>query len=146
MRQIIFLTLLCLSVIYALRRGGEPERAVATVFIFMTISDPFVHVLTPPDYSVLDPGHFIIDLLAWFALLPIALRANRFWPLCISSLQAISLIAHVAKFLDYSIHPVAYAIMQVSSSYPLLLILVIGTFTHQKRMRENGSDRHWRLS
>jgi hypothetical protein len=144
MRLILFLTLLGVSVIYALRRGGEPERAAAVVFILMTISDPFVHALTPLSYIKLDPGHFIIDFTGWVLLLAIALRANRFWPLWVSSLQTVSLIAHIAKLLDYSIHPVGYAIMQVASSYPLLLILIIGTYNHEKRLRQSGSDRPWR--
>jgi hypothetical protein len=143
-RLILFLTLLIGSVTYALLRGGKPERAAAIVFLLMAIGDPFVHEFTPPTYTILDPGHFVIDLLAWCALLAIALRAKRFWPLWISSLQTISLIAHVTKLLDYSIHPTVYAIMQVSSSYPLLIILVIGTLNHQRRLRGSGSDPHWR--
>jgi hypothetical protein len=143
-RLVIFLTLFAISVLYALRKGGGPERAAAIIFIFMTVSDPFVHALTPPTYVKLDPGHFIIDLLGWAALLFVALSANRFWPLWVSSLQTISLIAHVTKFLDYSIHPLVYAIMQVSSFYPLLIILMIGTYNHQMRLQHKGSDPPWR--
>jgi hypothetical protein len=106
--------------------------------------DPFVHALTPVTFARLDPGHFIIDLLGWSALLVVAIRARRFWPLWVSSLQTISLIAHVTKFLDYSIHPLGYATMQVSSSYPLLIILMIGTYNHQARLQRVGSDPPWR--
>jgi hypothetical protein len=144
-RLILFLTLLAISVLYALKRGGGPERAAALVFISMTISDPFVHALTPHNYAKLDPGHFIIDFLGWCALLIIALRAERLWPLWVSSLQTISLIAHIAKFLDYSIHPFVYAIMQVASSYPLLLLLMLGTYHHQMRLRQKGNDPSWSL-
>lgn len=144
MRVFLFITLLVCSVAYALLRGGKPERAAAIIFILMAISDPFVHEFTPLTYSLLDPGHFIIDMLGWCALLAVALRAKRIWPLWVSSFQSVSLIAHITKFLDYSIHPVVYAIMQVSSSYPLLIILIIGTFNHQQRIRLNGSDPHWR--
>lgn len=144
MRLVVFLILLLTSTFYALLRGGEPERAAAVVVIAMTLSDPFVHALTPYTSADLDPGHFIIDLVGWFALLAIALKANRIWPLWVSSLQTISLIAHVAKFLDYSIHPLAYAIMQVSSSYPLLFILGIGTYKHQKRLQQIGKDPPWK--
>jgi hypothetical protein len=143
MRIVLFLFVLSFSVVYALRRGGEPERAVAIILILMAISDPLVHVVTPEKFTVLDPGHFIIDLVGWIAMLSIALRAKRFWPLCVSALQTISLIAHITKFLDYSIHPVAYGIMQVASSYPLLITLIIGTYNHQKRLRRIGSDAPW---
>lgn len=142
-RLVLFLTLLAVSLLYALRKGGGPERAAAIVFIFMTISDPFVHALTPYNYAKLDPGHFIIDLMGWCALLVIALRAERLWPLWVSSLQTISLIAHITKYLDYSIHPFVYAIMQVASSYPLLLLLILGTYNHQVRLQQSGNDRPW---
>ena len=146
MRLILFLMLLSLSIVYAIRRGGEPERAVAIILIFMTISDPFVHAITPLTYIELDPGHFIIDLGGWSACLVVALRAQRVWPLWITSLQTISLIAHVTRLVDYSVHPTAYAIMQVASSYPLLMILIIGTRNHQQRLLQNGSDPSWRSS
>jgi phosphoglycerol transferase MdoB-like AlkP superfamily enzyme len=110
----------------------------------MLISDPFVHAFTPKRFSVLDPGHFIIDILAWLAFFAIALRAQRFWILCVSSLQTISLIAHVAKLLDYSVHPTAYGIMQVASSWPLLILLIIGTFNHRARLQQNGKDPSWK--
>jgi hypothetical protein len=132
-RIVLLLFVLSFSLIYALRRGGKPERAVAIIFILMIISDPLVHVVTPKKFTALDPGHFIIDLIGWIALLGVALRA----------LQTISLIAHISKFLDYSIHPVAYGIMQVAGSYPLLIILIIGTYNHQVRLRRNGSDIPW---
>jgi hypothetical protein len=142
-RIVLLLFVLSFSLIYALRRGGEPERAVAIIFILMIISDPLVHVVTPKKFTVLDPGHFIIDLIGWIALLGVALRAHRFWPLWVSALQTISLIAHISKLLDYSIHPVAYGIMQVAGSYPLLIILTIGTYNHQARLHRNGSDIPW---
>lgn len=144
MRTTIFLALLAFSIIYALRKGGKPERAAAIVFVLMTISDPFVHALTPIQYTKLDPGHFVIDVAGWTALLAIALHARRFWPLWVSSFQTVSLVAHVVKFLDYTIHPVAYGIMQVAGSYPLLILLMIGTANHQRRLAVNGSDPHWR--
>ena len=144
MRTTIFLVLLVLSIAYALKKGGAPERAAALVFVLMTISDPFVHALTPMQYTAIDPGHFGIDLAGWGALLVIALRARRFWPLWVSSFQTVSLVAHVVKFLDYTIHPVAYGAMQVAGSYPLLILLMIGTFNHQKRLAKNGNDPHWR--
>lgn len=143
--RIIFASFLFLACVgYALWKGGRPERAVALTFILMIGADPFVHSLTPATYVDLDPGHFIIDFVGWAVLLYVALRALRLWPLWVSSLQTISLIAHVIKLLNYSIHPLVYAIMQVSSSYLLLTVLTIGTYCHQKTLHRIGSDLPWR--
>lgn len=142
--MIFFILLFVTSVGYALWRGGKPERAVAIILILMLSIDAFVHAITPATYAKTDPGHFVIDALGWVAFLFIALRARRMWPLWVSSLQTISLIAHITKLLNYSIPPLVYAIMQVSSSYPLLIILMIGTYAHQTRLRQTGSDPPWR--
>ncbi|WP_337658988.1 hypothetical protein [Sphingorhabdus sp. Alg231-15] len=110
----------------------------------MVVLDPFVHTFTPAEYATMDPGHFIIDFFAWTVFLAISLRARRFWPLCVVSLQTIALVGHLAKLMDVSIHPLAYMIMQVASSYPLLVTLAIGTYFHQQRLKVNGTDPSWR--
>ena len=93
----------------------------------MGVSEPAVHVFTPLEYATLDSGHLVIDLAAGIGFFAIALRAN-----------------HIAKLLDVTIHPKAYMIMQIASSYPLLVVLMIGTFYHQKRLRTIGTDMSWR--
>ncbi|ASK87017.1 hypothetical protein SPHFLASMR4Y_00225 [Sphingorhabdus sp. SMR4y] len=144
MRTLLFLVFLGAVCIYALYRGGGPERWVACIVIGMVLLDPAVHIFTPLEYTTLDPGHLVIDLAGWLGLLAIALRANRFWPLCVASLQTIALVAHATRMLDVTIHPKAYMIMQVASSYPLLVLLMIGTMFHRKRLKAFGTDRSWR--
>ncbi len=144
MRTTVFLILFGAACIYALYRGGAPERWVAVVIIGMLVLDPAVHLVTPLEYAALDPGHFVIDLAGWLALLAIALRANRFWPLWVVSLQTIAMVSHATRLLDMTIHPKAYMIMQIASSYPLLIVLMMGTYYHQKRMQIIGTDRPWR--
>lgn len=146
MRTFVFLLFLGAICIYALYRGGGPERWAASVVIAMVVLDPAVHIFTPLEYATLDPGHLVIDLAGWIGFLAIALRANRFWPLCVVSLQTISLVAHSARLLDMTIHPKAYMIMQIATSYPLLVLLLIGTYCHQQRLKAKGIDRSWRNS
>jgi len=129
---------------YALYRGGGAERWVACIVVGMVVLDPAVHIFTPLEYATLDPGHLVIDVAGWVGLLAIALRANRFWPLWVVSLQTIALVAHAARLLDVTIHPKAYMIMQIASSYPLLVLLMIGTYYHQRRLTAIGTDRSWR--
>ena len=144
MRIALYISLLVLCTIYAVWRGGAPERAIALSYFSTWILDSWVHFFTPAEYAEMDPGHFVIDLVLWIAFFAISLRANRFWPLCIVSLQTIALVAHIAKLMDVSIHPQAYYIMQVASSYPLLVTIAIGTFCHQRRLKTKGTDPSWR--
>ena len=144
MRTLVFLLFLGAICIYALYRGGGAERWVAGIVIGMVVLDPAVHIFTPLEYATLDPGHLVIDTAGWIGLLAIALRANRFWPLWVVSLQTIALVAHATRLLDVTIHPKAYMIMQIASSYPLLVLLMVGTFYHQRRLKAIGTDRSWR--
>ncbi|OAO01792.1 hypothetical protein A8B75_13620 [Sphingomonadales bacterium EhC05] len=144
MRIALYLSLLVAAILYALFRGGTPERIHAGILVGASISDTVVHMFTPAEYMVMDPGHAIIDSAAWVGFFAVALRANRFWPLWVVSLQTIAVVGHIAKLLDVSIAPLAYAIMQAASSYPLLIALMIGTYCHQKRLKANGIDPPWR--
>lgn len=146
MRVIFYLSLLAICAIYALRRGGAPEKATAIAIILMVASDPLVHFVTPTRYTRLDPGHLVIDGLALLAFLAIALRANRYWPLWVSALQLIAVVAHVARLIDVEIHKAAYGLMQVLWSYPMLILLALGTRAHQARLRRCGVDRSWSSS
>ena len=144
MRTLVFLLFLGAICIYALYRGGGAERWGAGIVIGMVVLDPAVHIFTPLEYATLDPGHLVIDTAGWIGLLAIALRANRFWPLWVVSLQTIALVTHATRLLDVTIHPKAYMIMQIASSYPLLVLLMVGTFYHQRRLKAIGTDRSWR--
>jgi hypothetical protein len=145
-RIAFFLSLFFAVTLYALFRGGAPERSVAWVYLSMWMVEQILHTLTPPEYAGMDPWHLAVALILWIAFLAIALRAKRIWPLWIVSLETIVLIAHAAKFMDVSIHPRAYLTMQVASSYPILIALAVGTYQHQRRLKANGTDPSWRKS
>tara|TARA_R110000772_G_scaffold31902_1_gene78379 strand:+ start:1166 stop:1603 length:438 start_codon:yes stop_codon:yes gene_type:complete len=144
MRIALYISLLVSCTIYAAWRGGAPERTIAISYFATWILDSSVHFFTPAEYAEMDPGHLVIDLIIWIAFFVVAMRAKRFWPLCVVSLQTIALVAHLTKLMDVSIHPQAYLIMQVASSYPLLITLAIGTYCHQRRLKANGIDLSWR--
>lgn len=143
MRIAIYLTLLAICVVYALSRGGAPERWGAAVLGGIVAIDPLVHQFIPVRYLSVDLGHLSIDAAGLLALGAIALRANRYWPLWLSALQTITVMSHVAKLIDVGIHPVAYAGMQVVWSYLMILGLALGVRAHQRRLRRNGADQSW---
>jgi hypothetical protein len=140
MRIVFFLFLFGVCVFYALWKGGKPEREAASVFLGMLLFEGIGRNYITAIYSHTDFAYFIVDLAAFVAFSAIALRANRLWPLCIAALQMIALVSHVARYMDFSIHPVAYLMMQVSSSYPSLIILAAGTWRYQQRKKKNDDD------
>ena len=107
MRIALYLSLLVAAILYALFRGGTPEKIHAGILVGASISDTVVHMFTPAEYMVMDPGHAIIDSAAWVGFFAVALRANRFWPLWVVSLQTIAVVGYIAKMLAVSTAPLA---------------------------------------
>ena len=146
LRIACFLTLLFLATLYALRKGGGPERAMAVILIAMLAADQLLHLVVPVRFTALDAGHLAIDIAAAAATLVLALAAHRFWPLAAEALQMLPLLAHFSRAVDLSVHPIAYLSMQVFASWLLPPLLFLGTWRHSKRLQIYGSDPSWRGS
>lgn len=143
LRIAIFVTLLLAALVYALRKGGGPERAVAAILISMALADQALHLFIPVEFLAVDSGHLMIDLTAAIATMVVALTAYRFWPMIAAVLQCLPLLAHTTRAIDISLHPVAYLTMQVAASWLLLPLLVVATWQHQRRLVSLGSDPSW---
>lgn len=144
MRVQLYLAGLTLVLFYAMWKGGGPERAVGWILIAMGGTTTLARLVFPPTFVHLDEVVLGSDFAALVALLLVALRASRFWPLCVCSLQIVSLVAHLARALDYSIHPKVYWLMAIGPSYPIIALLALGTWRHQRRLRLSGRDPSWR--
>lgn len=145
-RIAIFVALLLVALVYAFRKGGGPERAMATILLAMATADQLLHLFVPARFVTLDTGHLTIDIAAAAATLVLALVAYRFWPMLAASLQMLPLLAHFSRAVDISVDPAAYLTMQVAASWPLPPLLILATWRHQARMRKNGNDRSWYIS
>ena len=133
--------------VFALRKGEEPERMVATILIATILLDLANHALFgSPAFFVIDPGHLIIDSWALAGLLWVALRANRGWPLWACSGQVIVILAHLAKMVDLSLVRYGYFAM---SQLPIAIqsaALLLGTTAHLQRTDRIGRYHAWRLT
>lgn len=133
--------------LFALRRGEEPERLVSTIMIAAFGLDIANHVLFGnPTFFAVNPGHLVIDTWVMFALLWIALRANRGWPMWVCSAQIIVFLAHVAKLTELSMVRYGYYAM---TQLPLSIqatALFMGTIAHTRRSERIGRYHAWRLS
>lgn len=129
--------LLLLVVVYALKRGGRPERHVAIILLGM--------FLVNIGYAAIN-GHWTkydgipwfrvgLDFVALALVLAIALRADRWWPLWVASVQLLSVLAHLLRIVDAGLPPLAYAIME---RWPYMIAIVItgvGTYLHHRRQQ-----------
>ena len=139
----IYFAILASCCIYAALKGGPPERfgaaifALASILSFAVVSGPAAR------FGSLEVGVFVVDVSMLLALLVLALRAERFWPLWAIALHLIETAGHAVKAMDPLVIPEAYAFVLAFWSYPMLFLLVVGTWNHQERLRRNGVDRSW---
>lgn len=139
--RLAFLISLILSCGYAWRMGGEPERAGAIIILVgAVLSYPaailFGHRWHTPEYGIL-----IVDLAALVALLAIALRSDRYWPLFGAAFQLIAVITHLAMIVSPTLLPRAYSLAQPFWAYPLLVSLILGSWKRSRRISACAATR-----
>ncbi|WP_372730649.1 hypothetical protein [Novosphingobium sp.] len=132
--------------ILAFRKGGEPERLVAAVLISAAILDVFNHTLFgQPVFFLVNPGHFVIDVWSMVALMWVALRANRAWPMWVSAAQIIVVLGHVSKIVELSLVRYGYYAMTQVPLNVQAVALLAGTVAHVRRQERIGQYNAWRL-
>lgn len=137
--QIIFRVLLIGSCGYAFWRGRSDERIVAVVCLGATLASRLAFSPLAVRYTSVEFGLLLIDLAVLASFIFVALRSQRFWPLWIAGLQLTTSMAHVMKAIDEHLLPIAYGAAIALWSYPILIILAIGTWRGHRRMRLGGS-------
>lgn len=146
MRLTLILTYAALVVLFAVGRGDRPERIAGLVLITNMLGDMLNHALfLPAQFVTVDPGHLVIDGSTLVALLCIALKANRGWPLWVCAAQNIVILGHIGKLLEMRAVYRGYWAMTQIPIYLQLAFLAIGTAAHVMRTRRIGSYHPWRL-
>ena len=97
-------------------------------------------------YRNLELEIFLVDVATFLGFLFLALRADRLWPLCITALQIVGTAGHAVKLVDPQILPYAYAFALRFWGYPMILLIVLGTWNHQRRLARFGVDKSWSSS
>jgi hypothetical protein len=124
-------------------RGGAPERIGAAILIVGSLLTYAALSSTATIYRSLEVGVFLVDVATLLGFVALALRADRLWPLCITALQLVGTAGHAVKLVDPQVIPYAYAFALRFWGYPMVIILLVGTWNHQKRLARNGVDRSW---
>jgi hypothetical protein len=131
---------------YVAARGGVPERIGAAILIAGSLLTVAALSSTAKIYRSLEVGVFLVDVATLLSFVVLALRADRLWPLCVSALQLVGTAGHAVKLADPQVIPYAYAFALRFWGYPMVLVLLIGTWNHQKRLAKHGVDKSWSSS
>lgn len=146
MRQEIFFIFLLISCVYALWKGGAPERiAATTLFAGAQLSLAVVHFhqrqFLHEEYGLLATDIFIAIVLS-----VLAFTSTRWWPLLLAGLQLDGVLVHLIHFVAPNTIPIAYLDATALWSYPMVLMLLVGTWRHQRRLKYRGEDGSWKAS
>ena len=120
---------------YAMWRGRSDERVVAIACLAASLIT--YAVLSPRilRYSQVEIGVLFVDIGVLTVFTAVALQSSRFWPLWVAGLQLTTSVAHILKAVDPDLLPHAYAAAARFWSYPILLIVAIGTWRGHRRSR-----------
>jgi hypothetical protein len=133
----IFWALLLVTCGYALWRGRKYEQLSALVFLTASVVSVLARSPMHERYLTVERTDLLIDSLVLVALVAIALRSDRFWPLWAAGLQLTISMSHVLKAIQPDLLPLAYAAAERFWSYPTLIILFIGAWRqHRRRISE----------
>lgn len=143
MLPILYYSLLVVCWVYALIRGGAPERVGATILAIGSIVS--ISVVSGPAnrFGTVETGVFLADVATLVGFLILALHAERYWPLWLTAFQAIGTAGHAVKLMDPGMIREAYAFILALWSYPLLFLIALGTYRHQQRLARFGADKSW---
>jgi hypothetical protein len=132
----VYWTILLLICAYAFWRGRSDERVAAATCLAASLIQILVISPTAHRYSGVEVGVMLVDLGVLAIFVVIALQSSRFWPLWIAGLQLTTIVGHVLKAVQLNLLPLAYAGALRFWSYPILLIVAIGTWrSHQRRLQ-----------
>ena len=133
---------------FAWLRGDGPEKWTANVFVGVVAATILLHLLFPHDetFEGIIVQHLAMDVLFLAALLPIALRANRMYPICILAAQLLAMVMHFNRGAVPDGMEFAYWLLTRLTSWIQLAAFAIGLAFHRRRIRRHGSYRSWRTS
>lgn len=142
----VFLALLTATSGYALLRGGGPERVAAIIMLVAVVSSGFVASSYRGAFAQRETGIFLVDLAMFGAAILLALRAERFWPICMAALIGVGLQLQVLSWVAPHPHRQVYKVLHALNAYPVLFVLAVGTARHRWRLAKTGADKDWSSS
>lgn len=142
-RIVIFNAALLLACLYAVHRGGAPERWAAALMIAAAVATALLPFHPGRSFHGVEWGELAVDVAMLVGMTALAARADRFWPLWIAALQVIAIAIHGVRAYDATILPMVYNRAGSRIAYLMLALLAIGTWRHWRRRQSGRPERDW---
>lgn len=136
---LLFCTPLVLTCILAVVRGGRDERIGAASFVIAFIATIIADrqtagIVAQPEWAVA-----MVDAVLAVPLLYLALCSDRFWPMWALGFHMVTLMTHLAVWVQPEILSEAYAISIGFLAYPTMGALLVALLVR----RRPGFDAAW---
>ena len=135
----LFRILLAVVALYALLRGRRDERIVCGILVVGVLATHLVISPIKDRFAGVETAVMTVDLAVFLGFLWVALVSERFWPLWIAGLQLTTILGHLLKLMDTNLFYRAYGASLVFWSYPIVLILAIGTWRADRRLKRSDT-------
>lgn len=142
MNVLVYLAMVTLCCGYALARGGVPERIGVAILIAAILGSALVPAASEPRFRGFEWGVAAVDAAMLLALVALALRAQRYWPMWMAAVLVATVVTHLLM-LSPRLMPWSYSVAIAAWSYPNPLLLAAGAWRHRRRVRIYGDDPPW---
>ncbi|MEP7350984.1 MAG: hypothetical protein ABI668_13685 [Sphingorhabdus sp.] len=123
---VLFNFTLLMCAIYASIFGGRTGRGGSIIFIAATILT-IVAFNANPTWNDTSYGVFAVDLGCLAALVFLATRSTRYWPIWAVGFQTVAVATHLATIFAEDTVPNAYRALLSFWGIPILVVMVAGT-------------------
>jgi len=142
---LLFTLLLILALGYALGWGGAPERIFALLEAAGSAVTGWVETPWPYEFRHVELGVFFVDLALFCALYVLSIFSTRFWPIWMTAMQGLVVLAHVVVLTPQP-SAFSYQALEECWSYPQLMLLMVAVYRHRRRLALMGTDPSWTTS
>jgi hypothetical protein len=121
---------------YALAAGARPERVgVVAYAVSAAVTYAILESHRSHRWQQVEAGIFVVDVVTFLFFVLLALRSNRFWPIWASAFLGLGVLGHVARWAagGAEVFWYAYAVSLTIWSYPIMAVIALGTWNHQRR-------------
>jgi hypothetical protein len=139
----LFWILMASSTVYALRFGGEPERLVAAIVILGVFATFAVVAPIADRNKTIELGPLTVDLIVCVALLSIAMRSRRYWPMWMAIFQCMQVASHLEPLLPGGGVRTLYGFVLSIWIFLMCPLLAIGTLRHRIRLAAAMDEDPW---
>lgn len=128
--QVAFLALFLAALTAAFGRGGRSERQGGAMLLSAALVTPLLQVRM---FAGVEFGIAAVDTALLGALLWLAFKSDRRWPVFAAAFQAVGVLTHLARLKAGPVHGDVYGHLLVLWSYPVAISLLWGSLVETRQ-------------